>query len=275
MKMAGTTGGWSGGVSGKRGALPRAERKDGGLGPRAECGECMAAEVFDGEFYCDLKEDRLACPHDLRDQKAAAEAAARVKAREEKEARRAAKVARQARSKGQAGGAPVPATRETKPLAAEDETARASAEGLTTEGTEKKETKGEEATMDERKCENPECGKTLPAEAHKNARYCSKKCMSRAWYLRKIGGAKKAKKAQGSFAALRTGSSTRAAKDKKPAALAQDDSRKKTNLAHGNGSNGDGAVATICVTEERLNHFLLSLPIETKAEIASQWLGGR
>jgi len=35
----------------------------------------------------------------------------------------------------------------------------------------------------------------------------------------------------------------------------------------------DNAVATICVTEERLNHFLTTLPLETKAQIASEYLG--
>jgi len=33
------------------------------------------------------------------------------------------------------------------------------------------------------------------------------------------------------------------------------------------------AVATVCVTEERLNHFLTTLPLETKAQIASEYLG--
>jgi hypothetical protein len=35
----------------------------------------------------------------------------------------------------------------------------------------------------------------------------------------------------------------------------------------------EAGIATICVTEERLDHFLLTLPIETKAEIASEYLG--
>ncbi len=111
--------------------------------------------------------------------------------------------------------------------------------------------------MEKRKC--TECGgEFIPAR--KDSNFCSKLCRQRAWYAKRHKGSKPRPNARNAGTA-HSGSGRPDRPQPRPAAP--------------HNGNGDAAVATICVTEERLNHFLMSLPIEAKAEIASQWLGGK
>jgi len=108
--------------------------------------------------------------------------------------------------------------------------------------------KRKDEVMDQRKCAYDKCG-VMFTPSHPLQKYHTKRCSSNDWYHknRAVGAPKKAKPA----ANIPT--------QRKPA---------KNGKPHAGGAKG---VATICVSEERLNHFLTHLPLELKAEIASEY----
>jgi predicted nucleic acid-binding Zn ribbon protein len=129
-----------------------------------------------------------------------------------------------------------------------------------------------------------ECGKAFVPKQERS-RFCSPECQDRAWHKTHPSAADKAsrtckgrgcsnqfvpKRKDQRFCSLACRNSMRypdeaSNRPKSKPRSAYQGAKAEAPSAH--------ATATITVTEERLNHFLVTLPLDQKADIVSQYLG--
>lgn len=123
------------------------------------------------------------------------------------------------------------------------------------------------------------CGEEFTPKQYRS-RFCSTACQDRIWHRKQQSKSDKPVRAclgrdcGKQFVAKRKDQRFCSPECRNSARYPEADAKQHTLPCRAFQSDtGSSVTATITVTEERLNHFLVTLPIQQKAEIVSQYLG--